>query len=88
MWMCVYSDTTNTAFLYGLAASTAQIIPSFLHVIRKCEPGLRESLFQQLALLISIVKQHIRSFHRQIFDLLCDYWEENLDQVGWLWRDL
>eukprot|EP00741_Cyanophora_paradoxa_P013832 tig00020710_g13352.t1 len=38
-----------------------QIVPPFLAVIRSCEPGLRDFMFQQLAVLVSIVKQHIRN---------------------------
>eukprot|EP00742_Colponemidia_sp_Colp-10_P007030 GILJ01007544.1.p1 GENE.GILJ01007544.1~~GILJ01007544.1.p1 ORF type:complete len:2402 (-),score=355.14 GILJ01007544.1:281-6541(-) len=52
-----------------------QIIPPFLQVMRNCEDGLRESLFQQLGVLVSIVKQHIRNYLDPLFKLIQDYWK-------------
>lgn len=57
------------------------IIPPFLDVMKNCEHGLRESLFQQLANLVSIVKQHLRSFLDPIFELIEIYWDENLENI-------
>jgi len=52
----------------------AQIMPSFLNVIRTCDPSFREFVLQQLGVLISIVKQHIRSYLDEIFGLIKEYW--------------
>ena len=59
----------------------SQILPPFFHIMRHCEYGLRESLFQQLAHLVGIVKQHIQPFLSEIFDLIQEYWETNQDQI-------
>lgn len=48
----------------------AQVMPSLLHVVRVAEANFREFLFQQLACLIAIVKQHIRPYLDDIFDLI------------------
>lgn len=45
-------------------------MPSFLNVIRTAESSPREFLFQQLATLIVIVKQHIRNYLEDIFNLI------------------
>lgn len=47
-----------------------QVMPSFLNVIRMAEASSREFLFQQLATLIVIVKQHIRNYLEDIFNLI------------------
>lgn len=54
-----------------------QIIPAFLRVIRTCTTGLSEFYYQQLAILISIIKQHVRNYLRDIFDLVHDMWNPN-----------
>ena len=59
----------------------SQILPPFLQVMQNCEYGLRESLIQQLANLVSIVKQHLREFLGGIFQLVKDYWEPHLEQI-------
>lgn len=56
------------------------IIPNMLHVVRGCEHGLRESILQELAILASIVKHHLRPFLDPIFDLVCHYWQDYLEQ--------
>jgi serine/threonine-protein kinase mTOR len=48
----------------------AQVMPSLLHVVRVAEANFREFLFQQLAQLIAIVKQHIRPYLDNIFELI------------------
>ncbi|XP_032242839.2 serine/threonine-protein kinase mTOR [Nematostella vectensis] len=55
----------------------SQIMPSFLNVIRTCDSGFREFVFQQLGVLISIVKQHIRNYLDDIFTLIKEYWTIN-----------
>eukprot|EP00736_Rhodelphis_marinus_P007859 Rmarinus@m.12108 len=51
-----------------------QIVPAFLHVMRTCEPHLRDYLFQSLGELVSIVRQHIRPYLGDIFGLIREYW--------------
>ncbi|KAI1388148.1 FAT-domain-containing protein [Hypoxylon trugodes] len=51
-----------------------RIIPAFLEVIRDCPPGRLESYFNQLATLVSIVRQHIRNYLPQIIETLHNYW--------------
>ncbi|XP_071482072.1 serine/threonine-protein kinase mTOR-like [Diadema antillarum] len=54
-----------------------QIMPTYINVIRTCDNGTREFLFQQLGFMISIVKQHIRNFLDDIFDLIREFWTVN-----------
>lgn len=54
-----------------------QIIPGFLSVMQTCLSGLLEFYFQQLSILVSIIKQHIRNFLSDIFKLIYDYWNSN-----------
>lgn len=51
-----------------------QIIPSFVAVIRNAPPTRLESYFNQLAILVSIVRQHIRPFIVQVIELVQEYW--------------
>ena len=51
-----------------------QIIPGFLAVTRTCVPSKLDSYFNNLGLLVSIVKQHIRPFLPDILTLVRDYW--------------
>ncbi|KAG8279048.1 hypothetical protein J6590_008066 [Homalodisca vitripennis] len=55
----------------------SQVMPSFLNVIRTADVNFREFLFQQLALLIAIVKQHIRNYLDDIFQLIKEFWTIN-----------
>ncbi|ORY80056.1 PtdIns-3-kinase tor2 [Protomyces lactucae-debilis] len=52
----------------------SQIIPGFILVMRTSSPNILEFYFQQLGILISIVKQHIRNFLPDIFQLIRDFW--------------
>ncbi|CAH0563403.1 unnamed protein product [Brassicogethes aeneus] len=52
----------------------AQVLPSLLNVVRTAELPFREFLFQQLAQLISIVKQHIRNYLDDICSLVKEFW--------------
>ena len=54
-----------------------QIIPAFLQVIRTCSTGLSEFYYQQLAILISIIKQHVRNYLKDIFSLVQENWNPN-----------
>ncbi|KAI8813143.1 armadillo-type protein [Cladochytrium replicatum] len=51
-----------------------QIMPPLLGVMRQCPIGMLEFHFQQLGLLVSIVKQHIRNYLTDIFSLVQDFW--------------
>ncbi|CAL4086221.1 unnamed protein product, partial [Meganyctiphanes norvegica] len=52
----------------------AQVIPSLLSVIRQSDASFRDYLFQQLATLIGIVKQHIRNYLTDIIQVLKEFW--------------
>lgn len=51
-----------------------QIIPAFLQVIRNCSTSLAEFYWQQLGILITIIKQHARNYLRDIFQLVHEHW--------------
>ncbi|KAH8649050.1 armadillo-type protein [Xylariales sp. PMI_506] len=51
-----------------------RIIPAFLQVIKTSPLNRLESYFNQLATLVSIVRQHIRNFLPQIVETLREYW--------------
>jgi FKBP12-rapamycin complex-associated protein len=51
-----------------------RIVPAFLQVIRSSSPTRLESYFNQLATLVSIVRQHIRNYLPEIVDTLREYW--------------
>ncbi|KAJ3037894.1 phosphatidylinositol kinase- protein kinase tor1 [Rhizophlyctis rosea] len=51
-----------------------QIMPPFLTMMHGCPVGMLEFHFQQLGLLVSIVKQHIRNYLSDIFSLIQEYW--------------
>ncbi|XP_076166943.1 serine/threonine-protein kinase Tor isoform X1 [Ptiloglossa arizonensis] len=55
----------------------SQVMPSFLNVVRMADVNFREYLFQQLAILIAIVKQHIRNYLDDIFNLIKEFWIVN-----------
>jgi FKBP12-rapamycin complex-associated protein len=52
-----------------------RIIPAFLLVIRSSSPNRLESYFNQLATLVSIVRQHIRNYLPPIVEILQEYWD-------------
>ncbi|XP_064642053.1 serine/threonine-protein kinase mTOR-like isoform X1 [Lineus longissimus] len=54
-----------------------QVMPAYLNVIRTSDSTFREFLFQQLGVIIAIVKQHIRNYLDDIFELIKDYWTLN-----------
>ncbi|RDD40512.1 Serine/threonine-protein kinase mTOR [Trichoplax sp. H2] len=54
-----------------------QIVPTFLNVARSCDTTLKESLLQKLGVLISLVKQHIRNYLVDIFQLIQECWTVN-----------
>nr|QGN03465.1 target of rapamycin [Ixodes ricinus] len=54
-----------------------QVLPSLLNVVRTVDNSFREFLFQQLAQLIAIVRQHIRNYLDDIFALIKEFWIVN-----------
>ncbi|RYC60186.1 hypothetical protein CHU98_g6031 [Xylaria longipes] len=52
-----------------------RIIPAFLLVIRSSTQNRLESYFNQLATLVSIVRQHIRTYLPSIVEILQEYWD-------------
>lgn len=52
-----------------------QIIPAFISVIRSSHPSRLDQYFNQLAILVNIVKQHIRAHLPDIIKLLRDFWD-------------
>ncbi|XP_040182261.1 serine/threonine-protein kinase mTOR isoform X3 [Rana temporaria] len=70
-----------------------QVMPTFLSVIRLCDNNVREVciltvltrtglmspqfMFQQLGMLVSFVRSHIRPYMDEIFSLIKDYWTMN-----------
>ncbi|TRX94249.1 hypothetical protein FHL15_004716 [Xylaria flabelliformis] len=52
-----------------------RIIPAFLLVIRSSTQSRLESYFNQLATLVSIVRQHIRTYLPSIVEILQEYWD-------------
>src|SRR5262245_57789362 len=66
-----------------------QILPPFFGVMENCEQNFREYLFQQLGVVVSIVKQHIRDYLPQIFKLVQQYWHSpNLTQIALLIEEI
>lgn len=51
-----------------------RIVPAFLLVIRSSSSTRLESYFNQLATLVSIVRQHIRNYLPEIVEILQEYW--------------
>ncbi|KIM49486.1 hypothetical protein M413DRAFT_21701 [Hebeloma cylindrosporum] len=52
-----------------------QIIPAFAAVTTGSAARLQEFHLQQLAILIGIIKQHVRNFLPEIFSLITELWE-------------
>lgn len=55
-----------------------KIIPAFAKVIRNAPPSRLEQYFNQLAILVSIVKQHIRAHLPGVTELIKQFW--NVDR--------
>ena len=58
-----------------------KVVPAFVEVMRTCERTLRVQLFQHLGQLVTIVKQHIRAYLDDIFELVGDHWDDCLEQI-------
>ncbi|XP_013111288.1 serine/threonine-protein kinase Tor [Stomoxys calcitrans] len=55
----------------------SQVLPSLLENVRTANNNLREFLFQQLAILVEIVRQHIITYMNDIFKLIKEFWTNN-----------
>lgn len=62
----------------------AQIMPSLLQLVRSSEARFKEFLFQQLGVLVTIVKQHIREYLTDIFKLVREYWNAHMLNIATL----
>jgi serine/threonine-protein kinase mTOR len=52
-----------------------KVVPHMINAVRTCGPSnLRESLLMQLAVLSSIVREHLRPFVADIFDVVEQFW--------------
>jgi FKBP12-rapamycin complex-associated protein len=47
-----------------------------LNLVRSAQQGLRDFLFQQLGLLVSIIKQYIRPYLDKVFLAIHDFWDQ------------
>ncbi|KAL4860725.1 hypothetical protein BDV12DRAFT_90500 [Aspergillus spectabilis] len=59
-----------------------QIIPAFISVIRSSPPSRLESYFNQMAILVNIVRQHIRAFLPQLIDVIREFWDASYQVQG------
>ncbi|KAI7879884.1 FAT-domain-containing protein [Lichtheimia hyalospora FSU 10163] len=50
------------------------IVPGFLSLMRSCNASMLEMYIHKLSDLVTIVKQHIRNYLKDIFDLIDEYW--------------
>lgn len=53
-------------------------MPLFMHVMKVCGDslfGLRELVFQQLCILVSIIKHHARDYLSEFFQMIQEYWD-------------
>ncbi|TFK75010.1 phosphatidylinositol 3-kinase [Pluteus cervinus] len=59
-----------------------QIIPSFASVTRSSTPRLQVFHLQQLAILVGIIKQHVRNYIFEFFNLITELWENATLQLA------
>jgi len=52
-------------------------MPAFLNMMRVCQVGNLEFYFQQLGILVTVVKQHIRNYLTEIYQLIQEFWNFN-----------
>ena len=50
------------------------VMPILFHVAKNCDEGLRQFIFQQFTLLVSITKQHLGKYLDDILSLVQEYW--------------
>lgn len=58
-----------------MLTNALQILPAFASVTRTSAARLQEFHLQQLAILIGIIKQHIRNYVPEVFQLVRDLWD-------------
>jgi FKBP12-rapamycin complex-associated protein len=61
--------------LFKNAHNESKIIPAFAAVTRTSAARLQEFHLQQLAILVGIIKQHIRNYMGDVFALVTDLWD-------------
>jgi FKBP12-rapamycin complex-associated protein len=54
-----------------------QIVPTFVTIIRAAPQNRLDLYFNQLAMLVSIVRQHIRPFREDLVSLIEAYWDRS-----------
>jgi len=54
-----------------------RIVPAFLMVIKSASSTRLESYFNQLAMLVNIVRQHIRNYLPEIVEAMHEYWNSS-----------
>ncbi|KAJ5666232.1 uncharacterized protein N7477_008680, partial [Penicillium maclennaniae] len=59
-----------------------QIVPAFISVIRSSPASRLESYFNQMAILVNIVRQHIRAFLPEIIDVIREFWDATYQVQG------
>lgn len=62
-----------------------KVVPALLRSMRTCDDALKESLFQKLVTLVSIVKQHILSYLPGIFEVFYAYWDWYMGHLESFW---
>lgn len=62
----------------GCVPYLPKVMPDLFLTVQSCEEGLREFIFLQLALLVSIVRQHIRKYLPEMLTLILDFWSSLL----------
>lgn len=55
-----------------------QVMPPLLNMMRSCPVGMVEFFFQQLGLLVGLVKEHIKNYILDIFSLIREFWKANI----------
>ncbi|KAL4787723.1 armadillo-type protein [Aspergillus varians] len=59
-----------------------QVIPAFISVIRSSLPSRLEAYFNQMAILVNIVRQHIRAFLPEIINVIHEFWDASYQVQG------
>ena len=55
-----------------------KVMPVLFHVAKSCDEGLRQFIFQQFTVLVSITKQHLGKYLDDILALVQQYWGSEL----------
>ncbi|KAJ6515088.1 phosphatidylinositol 3-kinase [Mycena vitilis] len=62
-------------------AFLSQVIPAFASVTRSSPARLQEFHLQQLAILVGIIKQHVRNYTMSVFGLVKELWDNTTLQL-------